>query len=377
MKIEDFEAGSFVQRYQYKSFEPTAIDHEWTWDDAALSVSLENAARALGELNAYSSIVPDVDLYIQMHVLKEAQKSSKIEGTQTGIDEALLSEEQVAPERRNDWKEVNNYIRALDKAIARLEAVPLSNRLLRETHSVLMEGVRGEKKSPGTFRVSQNWIGGSNLTDAAFIPPHPEGIAEMMSDLEKFWHNDAIATPHLIRTAISHYQFETIHPFLDGNGRIGRLLIPLYLINFGLLKKPALYLSDFFERNRGSYYDALTRVRESNDLVHWVKFFLSGLIETAERGVGVFTEIMVLKKETEAQIAHMGKRAGSAKRLLDQLFKKPVIQAADIKHILSISTPTANSLIKAFCEADILCEMTGNQRNKIYSFKHYLELFSQ
>ena len=256
MKFETFKAGAWIARYQYKSFEPVLVDHAWIWEDATINALLESANRALGELNAFSLIVPDIDLFIEMHVVKEAQTSSRIEGTQTGMEEALMPEDQIQPEKRDDWREVRNYVDAVNGAIAELRTLPLSNRLLRTTHEILMRGVRGENKQPGEFRTSQNWIGGSSLTDAVFIPPHPDGVPALMSDLEKFWHDDSITVPHLIRLAISHYQFETIHPFLDGNGRIGRLLVPLYLVSNGLLVKPSLYLSDFFERNRASYYDA-------------------------------------------------------------------------------------------------------------------------
>jgi Fic family protein len=297
MKMETFRAGVRRQRYQYKSFEPVPVNQEWVWEDAAINTLLETANRALGELNAFSLIVPDIDLFIEMHVVKEAQTSSRIEGTRTGMEEAVMSEEQILPEKRDDWREVRNYIEAVNTAIAELQRLPLSNRLLRQTHEILMRGVRGEHKQPGEFRISQNWIGGSSLTDTVFIPPHPDGVPDLMADLEAFWHNELIVVPHLIRVAISHYQFETIHPFLDGNGRIGRLMIPLYLISHGLLAKPSLYLSDFFERNRPSYYDALMRAREANDLIHWVRFFLRGVAETAAKGRDVFQQVLALRTE--------------------------------------------------------------------------------
>ncbi|WP_219929600.1 Fic family protein [Achromobacter pulmonis] len=265
MKFEEFRAGAPKQQYQYMSFEPELVNHQWSWDDPAITTLLEKATQALGELNAFSLIVPEIDLFIRMHVIKEAQKSSRIEGTQTGMDEALMSEDQIQPEKRDDWREVRNYIDALNGAIADLANLPLSNRMLRDAHRILMQGVRGEHKQPGEFRISQNWIGGSNLTDAVFIPAHPTSVPDLMGDLELFWHNEEIHVPHLIRAAISHYQFETIHPFLDGNGRIGRLLITLYLVSHGILSKPSLYLSDFFERNRAAYYDALMRVRASKE----------------------------------------------------------------------------------------------------------------
>lgn len=375
MKFETFNAGHWQPRYQYKSFEPVPVNHEWTWEDPQINNLLEKATRALGELNAFSLIVPDIDLFIQMHVVKEAQTSSKIEGTQTGIDEALLPEAQIRPEKRNDWREVQNYIHAVNTATAELENLPLSNRLLKQTHAVLMQGVRGEHKLPGEFRNSQNWIGGSSLSDATFIPPHQERVAELMGDLEKFWHNEAVIVPHLIRIAISHYQFETIHPFLDGNGRIGRLLIPLYLISHGLLAKPSLYLSDFFERNRASYYDALMRVRMSNDMIHWVRFFLNGVAETATKGVGVFRQILVLRSEAQQATLDMGKRVALASQALQMLYRKPIVSAADLEQTLAVTTPTANRLIQSLIEKNILVELTGQQRGRVYAFERYLNLF--
>ena len=375
MKLEDFKAGRWIARYQYKSFEPEPVNHEWTWDDPTINTLLEQATRALGELNAFSLIVPDIDLFIEMHVVKEAQTSSRIEGTQTALDEALMPEEQISAEKRDDWREVRNYIDAVNIAVDELKRLPLSSRLLKQTHAILMRGVRGEHKQPGEFRSSQNWIGGSSPADAVFVPPHHESVPGLMTDLEKFWHNEEIMVPHLVRAAISHYQFETIHPFLDGNGRIGRLMIPLYLISHGLLAKPSLYLSDFFERNRASYYDALTRVRTSDDLVHWVRFFLNGVAVTAGKGRDTFRQILALWHEAEQAVLDLGKRAGRAREALSLLYRRPVVAAADLERALDISTPTANALIKALIEKGILVEITGHQRGRLYAFQRYLNLF--
>ena len=375
MKFENFKAGHWQQRYQYKSFEPVPVNQEWTWEDPVIHTLLESANRALGELNAFSLIVPDIDLFIEMHVVKEAQTSSRIEGTQTGIDEALMPEEQISPEKRDDWREVRNYIGAVNTAIEQLKKLPLSNRLLKQTHAILMQGARGEHKQPGEFRTSQNWIGGSSLLDAAFIPQHQDNVPALMGDLEQFWHNENITVPHLIRIAISHYQFETIHPFLDGNGRIGRLLIPLYLVDHGLLTKPSLYLSDFFERNRASYYDALTRVRASNDLIHWIRFFLRGVTEMASKGRDVFRQVLQLRTQAEHEILALGKRAPNAKATLNLLYRKPMVMAADLEQGLGVTHPTANALLKDLVRLGILREVTGAERRRLYVFEAYLALF--
>ncbi len=375
MKVENFKSGKWHQQYQYKSFEPVAVNVEWRWENPHINAMLERATKALGELNAFSLIVPDIDLFIQMHITKEAQTSSRIEGTQTGLDEALMSEEFVAIEKRDDWREVHNYIQAMNDAVKELAQLPLSNRLLKQTHATLMRGVRGKSKLPGEFRTSQNWIGGSSLADATFIPPHQNGVPELMSDLEKFWHNDTIIVPHLIRVAISHYQFETIHPFLDGNGRIGRLMIPLYLISHGLLEKPSLYISDFFERNRASYYDALMKVRISHDLTHWLLFFLNGVEQTAIKGREVFREVLHLRADFDKRVLTMGKRVAIANRLLAVIYSKPFLTVQGIEEALEISTPTANALVKGFLERAILKEITGQQRRRLYVCEPYLNIF--
>jgi len=375
MQVEQFRSGQWLQQYQYKSFSPTPINCEWQWLDPQLNTLLERASRALAELNALSLMVPDVDLFIRMHIAKEANTSSRIEGTQTQMDEALMRKEQIAPEKRDDWQEVQNYIEAINTAVEDLKQLPLSIRLLKQTHAVLMQGVRGDHKMPGEFRTSQNWIGGSNLNNAVFVPPHPSEVAELMGDLEKFWHNEQVQVPDLIRIALSHYQFETIHPFLDGNGRIGRLLITLYLVDKGLLHKPALYLSDFFERNRGAYYDALTVVRSSNDLLHWLRFFLTAVVETATSSKNTFMAIMTLRHEVEHQILTLGKRAENAKKLLLDLYQRPMVSIGDVAGLLEVTHQSATALVKQLESLNILVETTGYGRNRLYLFQRYFELF--
>ena len=376
MKFEAFKSGEYRQQYQYKSFLPEKINHEWTWNDPRISVMLEKATKALGELNAFTLIVPDVDLFIRMHVIKEANTSSRIEGTRTEMDEVVLDEQEVIPERRDDWGEVQNYVRAMNGAVDDLKRLPLSLRLLRNSHSILMSGVRGEKKTPGEFRRSQNWIGGASLSDAAYIPPHHQDMPELLSDMEAFWHNEHIQVPHLIRIAISHYQFETIHPFLDGNGRIGRLLITLYLVSHGLLAKPSLYLSAHLEKHRGAYYDALTRVRESNDMGHWCRFFLQAMSETAENGKRTFQRILVLRQNLEGRIVTLGRRAENGRRLISYLYEHPAVTVHQVMELLNIQFNPAGNLITSLIDMGILKEITGQKRNRVFLFELYFNIFA-
>ncbi len=377
IQIEKYIAGTRTKHPTgYTFFKPEKINDQWKWEDQTINTLLEKAAIKLGELNSYSKLVPNIDLFIQLHVTKEAVVSSRIEGTQTGMDEALLDIEEISPERKDDWYEVRNYVKALNQAIVELETLPISSRLIKKTHEVLLDSVRGENKLPGEFRSSQNWIGGNSLIDAVFIPPSHDLVNELMGDLENFLHNDHINVPALIRIGIAHYQFETIHPFLDGNGRIGRLLITLFLVDQNILSKPLLYLSAFFEKNKSLYYDNLTHVRTKNDILQWLKYFLVGVAETAENATQTLSNILELKAGIENKIASdFGKKGMNANLLLQYLFIKPVIHVKQVQEHLGISYKAANQLVSDFVEADILKEVTGNSRNRVFSFTEYIKLF--
>ncbi|MBN2730591.1 MAG: Fic family protein [Bacteroidales bacterium] len=374
--MEDFKAGSFKKGFEYQYFLPQKINHSFVWTDESINDLLEKASFKLGELNFFSRLVPDTDMFIIMHIFKEAVVSSRIEGTQTNIEEAFVDEKDINPEKRDDWKEVNNYVTAMNSAIDERKTLPLSNRLLKNTHKILLSSGRGERKTPGEFRVSQNWIGGATLADAVFIPPVHTELSELLSDLEFFLNNRDIKIPHLVRIAIGHYQFETIHPFLDGNGRIGRLLITLYLVASGLLEKPLLYLSDFFEKNKTLYYDNLTFVRTKDDLAQWLKFFLTGVIVTAEKSIETLHKIIELKSLVEKEkLMSLGKRSKQALELFHHLFKKPVITVGDAQKMTGLSPKAANELVRIFVELKILRETTGYQRNRFFVFDEYMRMF--
>lgn len=373
MKLENFISGKYTQEYQYKAFLPNSINYNWIWDDSEINVLLGEANRKLGEVNAFSYLIPDIDMFIKMHIVKEANTSSKIEGTKTEFDEAVMKEDQISPEKKDDWLEVRQYIESMNKAILMLEKLPLSNQLIRETHRILLSTGRGENKTPGEFRKSQNWIGGINLTEAKFIPPHNRYINELMGDLEKFLnYNNNV--PHLIKLALMHYQFETIHPFLDGNGRVGRLLITLYLIANNILIKPALYLSDYLEKNRNEYYHFLNEAR-NNKIIEWVKFFLKGISSTSENTKQTFIKIIKLQQEMTILSHTFGSRSEKILKIINVFYENPILSIKELILKTEIPDKTMRTLINLMIEKNIVKEMTGYSRNKLFVFDKYLKLF--
>jgi len=373
--MDAFTSGQYINQGYYKSFQPNFINRNWILNNMGVIQLLSRADRHLGRLDMYSEYV-NIDLFIRMHIAKEATQSSKIEGTQTNMEEAFLKKEEIAYEKRDDWEEVQNYISAMNEAVKLLHRLPFSSRLIKQTHDILLQGVRGEHKLPGEYRSSQNWIGGASISDAVFIPPFHGSINELISDLEFFANDEINPLPDLIKIAIIHYQFETIHPFLDGNGRVGRLLITIYLVSKGILKQPILYLSDFFEKNRVLYYDNLMRTRTHNDINQWLKFFLTGVIETAQKGVATFDGILQLQKNLEEKLKTLGNRSSDARKVVDYLYTQPIIEISKVEELIEKSSVTGYKLLADLERLSIIKEISGAQRNKLFVFKDYIDLFN-
>ncbi len=371
-----YQAGAYRQEKGYKAFIPSnLLNAHYAWQDERIVPALAEAMHALGELDAYAQLVPDSAAFLELYIAKEAVTSSRIEGTKTNVEEALLPLEEIKEERRGDYQEVRNYMDALTWAVEELKGIPLSMRVLKGAHRVLMQGVRGAGKMPGEVRISQNWIGGSTAATARFVPPPFTEIPDLLTDLERYMHSPGI-TPALIRIAVSHYQFETIHPFMDGNGRTGRLLIGLHLMHEQLLTSPVLYVSAFLEEHRQAYFDCLERVRTHGEMDQWVLFFLGGVCVTAKSARDTMRKITLLQKKYADQItSSFGKRTPLAHKFLTYLFSHPTLQVKDVIGAMSVTKPTAHTLVDQFVGAGILKETTGKEKNRIFSFHEYIALF--
>ena len=374
-KLEEYQSGSYLKVNDYKAFMPSKINDEWIWNDSELNKLLSEASLQLGTLNGFAEQIPNIDIYIKMHVKVEANKSSKIEGTRTTIDEDLLEKLDVDPEKRDDWQEVQNYVEAMNYGIERIKELPVCTKLIKEIHAILLKDVRGNHKNPGEYRISQNWIGGTRPDNAVYVPPIPSEIGNCLSDLEKFINNDNINVPELIKIAMIHYQFESIHPFLDGNGRTGRILIPIYLLSKGIINKPCFYISDYIEKNKEAYYDFLSRVRTNNDMISWVKFFLEATIETAKTARVKFENIIKLTNEMNNKIMELPIKPENSKKVIELLYNEPRVNRNIISEKTGIKMTTVDNIIKAFINSGILVETTGFKRNQIYLFERYIKLF--
>lgn len=367
-------AGVFVrQPAGFRAFIPADLPPSPAIELGQLTELLSEADRAIGRLDGVSATLPNPDLFVAMYVRRESVLSSQIEGTQSSMDDVLAFELDATARRLpNDVEEVVNHVAAMNYGLRRLAELPLSLRLIKEIHGQLMRGVRGQEKSPGEFRRSQNWIGGTSPGNARFVPPPTHELNRLLGNFEKFLHEPA-GLPPLVHAGVVHAQFETIHPFLDGNGRVGRLLITFLLVHAGVLGRPLLYLSYFLKRYRPQYYELLTAVRESGDWEGWLQFFLRGIAETASEATETAGAILRLREEHDIATRDL---PISASRLLDHLYQQPLVTARSIEDALKVSWPTANKLLTEFIERRILDEVTGQRRNRIYRYTPYLELFA-
>lgn len=358
----------------YKSFVPTPLPPKPSIELTEDMINLLIKANSqLAVLESIATRIPNVELFISMYVRKEALMSSQIEGTQATLEDVL--DPMIEANTNRNVADVVNYIKATEFAIKRLHELPLCNRLIKETHAVLMEGVRGQEKSPGEFRRSQNWIGGqgSTLKNARYIPPSPDDMIEAMSDLEKYINADD-ELDALIRAALIHYQFETIHPFLDGNGRVGRLLITLFLMEKKVLSTPALCISYFLKKNRVEYYDRMTEVRAKGNYEQWVTFFLRALLESAEDATATIDELIALHDKNAAVISGMGRAAKNAMLVFEYLEANPIIEIRKTAEALSITFNTASSAVKRLTDAGILVQTTNASRNRTFAYEDYLSI---
>lgn len=345
--------------------------------EGTLQQRLSDADRALGRLDGSVETLPNPNLFVYMYVRKEAVLSSQIEGTQSSLQDLLAAEAQVAGGLPGDVGEVVNYVRAMNLGLARLNELPVSIRLIREIHHELLQGARGSRLAPGELRQSQNWIGpgGSTLATATFIPPPPHDVPALLGDVETFLHRED-DVPLLIKIGLAHAQFETIHPFLDGNGRIGRLLITFLLCERRVLHKPVLYLSHFFKQHREEYYDRLQATRDQGDWEGWLTFFLRGVAEVSLEAAATARNILALREEHRRQITdRLGRAAGNGHRLLEQLYEKPIVSVNDVRAISGTTFPSANQIVQRLVDIGILKEITGHARHRRFQYEPYVALF--
>lgn len=359
---------------QYKAFIPNFLPFEIKIDDELQNL-LSKADLALGRLDGIAETLPDVDFFILMYIRKEATLSSQVEGTQATFADVLKAEAKVQNlEIHKDVDEILNYIKAMNYGLERLKSFPFSLRLIKEIHKILLKDVRGEEKDPGEFRKSQNWVGGTTIQKASFVPPPPHEIMPLLDNFEKFLY-DKSPLPVLLKTGLLHAQFENIHPFLDGNGRVGRLLITFYLCQQKILDKPLLYLSDFFKRYRQEYYDRLNAFHEKDDIEGWLKFFLEAVAVTAEQAVETSKKILKLRSDGLNKILSLGRSTPKATLVFNSLFHTPLTTIKDIERITGLKNPNALALIQKLVKLEILKEITGRKRNKVFSYQQYIKLF--
>lgn len=375
LKLEDYKAGKYIRVENYRAFILSKINYDWSWEDASLNKLASEASRQIGELNAYSLLTPNIDIYLKTLIALESNCSNKIEGAKASLKENLLEEGNLDTEKIQERQKAQRYIKAITYAKEKIKRGEwLSTKIMEEIHEILMKG-EALDKDLGKVRVSQNWVGGDTLQNATYVPPPYTEVEECLTDFEQFIMNEKMDTPEVIKLAILHYQFETIHPFLGGNGRIGRIIVPLYLQNKGMLEKSALFISEYLEKNKESYFEKLEKVRNYSDMIGWIKFFLIAVIETAKLTKERLQKLDNLNQEMEYVIKNLPVKPENGKKIIDFLYENPVIDRAKIGALAGMKESTTRTIINSLLEKDIVKKTKGNHKSKILTFERYMEIF--
>lgn len=376
MKLEDYKVGRYIRMEGYRSLILSKINYDWEWEDSKLSLLVAEANRLIGEISIYSKLLPNVDVYIKMLSRIEANSSNRIEGAKTTIEEELLGEDNIEEEKKEDLARAKRYIEAINHGAERIkDGGNVCTKLMKELHKILMQEEDIDHKLIGKVRNMQNWVGGDSIENAEYVPPPYTEIEECLADFEEFANNEEIDTPHIVKLAILHYQFETIHPFLGGNGKIGRMIIPFYMKSKGMLNKPCLYLSEYLEKNKDRYFEELMNVRDKNNIIDWIKFFLESVIQTAKLTEKRFEKLSKFYDEIENLALDLPVKPENAFRVINVLFEEPIIDRTKLGELAGVKEGTMRTIINSLTEMGVIDKINGNDKSKIIVFKEYMDIF--
>lgn len=376
MKLEGYKSGIFMRMNDYSPFILSKINYEWSWEDSKLNKMSAEVNRQIGELNGYSKLLPNMDAYTKMLMVVEANKTSKIEGTNIKMEDCLLQPSDIEAEKKEDWDRIQRHIDAMNYGIQQIgEQVTVGTKLLREIHNILLQGEKGDEKNLGKLRGMQTWVGGTSILDAIYIPPPHTEIVECLADFEQFIANEDTNTPDVVKLAMLHYQFESIHPFVGGNGRIGRMLIPLYLRSKGFLDKPCLFVSEYLEQNKEEYFNRLAKVRTSSDIIGWINFFLEAMLESAKRTNNRLQQLSQLKNEMDNVVMNTPVKPDNAKKIVETFYKEPIVDVLRLGELSGIKGGTMRTVINSLIDKGIVIKVKGVNKNKIVCFKKYTDIF--
>ena len=376
MKLEGYKSGMFMRMSEYSAFILSKINYDWSWEDSKLSKMSAEASRQIGELNGYSKLLPNIEVYIKMLLTIEANRTSKIEGTYTKIEDNLLELSDIEPEKKEDWERIQKYIEAMDYGKTQVNnGSKIGTKLLREIHKVLLEDEKGNEANLGRLRGMQTWVGGSSPANALYVPPPHTEIVECLADFEQFVENENTDTPEVVKASMLHYQFESIHPFVGGNGRIGRMIIPLYFQSKGMLDKSCLFISESLEKRKEEYFGKLTKVRTSSDIIGWINFFLEIMIETAKITNERLQKLAVLKNEMDDVIMNTPVKPDNARKIVETLYEEPIVDVARLGMLSGIKNGTMRTVINSLIDKGLVIKTRGVNKNKILVFKKYTDIF--